>query len=157
VTMTAPETEHGSIHRPPSWRIELPVGTFLLNDNQRLHHRRKAEYIELIRRASGFAARAAKLPTLQRIHVYYVIHPKPGNRRRDPGNWSPTAKAAIDGLVDAGVVPDDDSTRVLGGDPRLGSEIKGSQFALWITDLDQIDPEHLALLNPPTTLPGASA
>jgi hypothetical protein len=155
--MTAPETQHGNITRPPSWRIELPVGTFLLNDNQRLHHRRKAEYIELIRRASGFAARAAKLPTLQRIHVFYVIHPKPGIRRRDPGNWSPTAKAAIDGLVDAGVVPDDDSTRVLGGDPRLGSQIKGSQFVLWITDLDQITPEHLALLNPPTTLPGASA
>lgn len=157
MTMTAPETQHGNITRPPSWRIELPVGTFLLNDNQRLHHRRKAEYIELIRRASGFAARAAKLPTLQRIHVFYVIHPKPGIRRRDPGNWSPTAKAAIDGLVDAGVVPDDDSTRVLGGDPRLGSQIKGSQFVLWITDLDQITPEHLALLNPPTTLPGASA
>lgn len=155
--MTAPETEHGSIHRPPSWRIELPVGTFLLNDNQRLHHRRKAEYIELIRRASGSAARAAKLPTLQRIHVFYVVHPKPGIRRRDPGNWSPTAKAAIDGLVDAGVVPDDNSDRVLGGDPRLGTPVKGSQFVLWITDLDQIDPEHLALLNPPTSLPGASA
>lgn len=154
--MTAPETQHGGIHRPQSWHLALPEGTFLLNDNQRLHHRRKAEYIDLIRRASGFAARAAKLPTLQRIHVFYVIHPKPGLRRRDPGNWSPTAKAAIDGLVDAGVVPDDNSERVLGGDPRLGTPIKGSQFVLWITDLDQIHPDHLALLNPPTSLPGAT-
>lgn len=149
MTMTEPEAQHGSITRPPAWRIELPVGTFLLNDNQRLHHRRKAEYIELIRRAAGFSARAAKIPTLERIHVIYVIHPKPGNRRRDPGNWSPTAKAAIDGLVDAGVVCDDDSTRVLGGDPRIGPEVKGSQFVLWITDLDQMHPDHLALLNPP--------
>lgn len=156
MTMTAPETEHDGIQRPESWRIELPAGLFLLNDNQRLHHRRKAEYIELIRRASGFAARAAKLPTLQRIHVFYVVHPKPGIRRRDPGNWSPTAKAAIDGLVDAGVVPDDNSDRVLGGDPRIGPAVKGSQFALWITDLDQITTEHLALLNPPTSLPGAT-
>ncbi|MFF4526933.1 RusA family crossover junction endodeoxyribonuclease [Streptomyces bluensis] len=149
MTMTAPDPTALSIPRPPSWRVELPVGTFLLNDNQRLHHRRKAEYIELIRRASGFAARAAKTPTFQRIHVFYVVHPKPDLRRRDPGNWSPTAKAAIDGLVDAGVVPDDNSDRVLGGDPRIGHPVKGSQFVLWITDLDQMHPDHIALLNPP--------
>lgn len=157
MTTTAPETTPSGILRPPSWRVELPIGLFLLNDNQRLHHRRKAEYIDLTRRASGFAARAAKLPTFQRIHVFYVIHPKPGIRRRDPGNWSPTAKAAIDGLVDAGVVPDDNSDRVLGGDPRLGSPVKGSQFVLWITDLDQMHPHHIALLNPPTSLPGATS
>jgi crossover junction endodeoxyribonuclease RusA len=157
MTMTTPETEHGGIIRPQSWHVELPVGLFLLNDNQRLNKWRKAEYIDLIRKASGFAARAAKVPALQRIHVFYVVHPKPGIRRRDPGNWSPTAKAAIDGLVDAGVVPDDNSERVLGGDPRIGSVVKGSQFALWITDLDQMDPHHLALLNPPATLPGATS
>lgn len=157
MTMTAPETQHGGITRPPSWRVELPAGLFLLNDNQRLNKWRKAEYIDLIRKASGFAARAAKVPTLQRIHVFYVVHPKPGIRRRDPGNWSPTAKAGIDGLVDAGVVPDDNSDRVLGGDPRIGPAVKGSQFVLWITDLDQMHPHHIALINPPTTLPGASS
>lgn len=155
MTMTVPETEHGGIARPPSWRVELPVGTFLLNDNQRLNKWRKAEYIDLIRRACGFAALAAKVPAFQRIHVFYVVHPATKGRRRDPGNWSPTAKAGIDGLVDAGVVPDDNSDRVLGGDPRIGTPVKGSQFVLWITDLDQIHPDHLALLNPPTTLPGA--
>lgn len=153
MTMTAPDPTPTGIVRPPSWQVQLPVGTFLLNDNQRLNKWRKAEYIDLIRRASGFAARAAKIPALQRIHVYYVVHPKPGLRRRDPGNWSPTAKAAIDGLVDAGVVPDDNSDRVLGGDPRLGPPVKGSQFVLWITDLDRMHPDHIALINPP----GASA
>lgn len=149
MTITAPDTQHSGITRPKSWRIALPEGTYLLNDNQRLHHRRKAEYINLIRHAAAVTARAAKLPAFERIHVFYVIHPKPGIRRRDPGNWSPTAKAAIDGLVDAGVVPDDNSERVLGGDPRLGHPVKGSQFVLWVTDLDQIHPDHLALLNPP--------
>ena len=147
MTLTAPEPT--VIVRPPSWRLELPAGTFLLNDNQRLHYRTKAKHIDTIREAAGYAARAARIPTLQRIHVFYVVHPKPGIRRRDPGNWSPTAKAAIDGLVDAGIVPDDDHTRVLGGDPRLGHPVKGSQFALWITDLTQMSPQHLALLNPP--------
>jgi len=147
VTLTA--AERTAIVRPPSWRLELPAGTFLLNDNQRLHYRTKAKHIDTIREASGFAARAARIPALQRIHVFYVIHPKPGLRRRDPGNWSPTAKAAIDGLVDAGIVPDDDHTRVLGGDPRLGTPVKNSQFVLWITDLDEMSPHHIALLNPP--------
>lgn len=149
MTMTAPDPTPLRIARPPSWRVELPAGTFLLNDNQRLNKWRKAEYVDLIRRAAGFAARAAKVPALERIHVFYVVHPKPGIRRRDPGNWSPTAKAAIDGLVDARVVPDDNSDRVLGGDPRIGAPVKGSQFVLWITDLNQMHPNHIALLNPP--------
>lgn len=34
-------------------------------------------------------------------------------RRRDPHNWSPTEKALVDGLVDAGVWPDDDERHVL--------------------------------------------
>ncbi|MEV4975592.1 hypothetical protein [Streptomyces scopuliridis] len=147
MTLTAPETE--GITRPPSWRVELPVGTFLLNDNQRLNKYRKAEHISVIRRASGFAARAAHIPAFQRIHIFYVIHPEPRGRRRDPANWSPTAKAAIDGLVDAGVLPDDNHTRLLGGDPRMGHPVKGTQFVLYITDLDQMSPDHLALLNPP--------
>lgn len=148
MTLTAPEPAT-TITRPPSWRIELPAGTFLLNDNQRLHFRRKAEYVELIRRASGFAALAARIPALERAHVFYVVHPKPDTRRRDPGNWSPSAKAAIDGLVDAGVLPDDDHTRLLGPDPRLGSPVKGSQLALIVTDLTAMDPAHIDLLTPP--------
>ncbi|WP_371634448.1 hypothetical protein OG693_39260 (plasmid) [Streptomyces sp. NBC_01259] len=146
---TAPTLRVISTSRPPSWRLELPAGLFLLNDNQRLHFRRKAEYIDLIRRASALTAKAAKLPTFDRIHLYYVIHPKPGTRRRDPANWSPSAKAAVDGLVDAGILPDDNHTRLLGGDPRLGTPVKGSQLVLWLTDLDQMTPDHIALLNPP--------
>lgn len=38
----------------------------------------------------------------------------PRNGRADPANAAPTVKALIDGLVDAGVWPDDDSTYVIG-------------------------------------------
>lgn len=38
----------------------------------------------------------------------------PNNRIRDCHNLTPTAKPAIDGLVDAGVLPDDDDRYVLG-------------------------------------------
>ncbi|MFF8544767.1 hypothetical protein ACF060_31275 [Streptomyces werraensis] len=157
--MTAPETEIGGILRPQSWRLALPEGLKLLNENQtrRMHWHAKSDIAAAIRAAATYAARQALrdgMPPMQRAHIFYVIHPGPRVTRRDPANWAQSAKAAIDGLVDAGVLPDDDSTRCLGGDPRIGTPIKGSQLVLWITDLDQIHPHHLALLNPPHTLPG---
>ena len=160
--MTAPETEHSGITRPPSWSVALPEGLKLLNENQtrRMHWHAKSDLAAAIRAAAAYAARQALhngMPRMERAHIFYVIHPGPRVTRRDPANWAQSAKAAIDGLVDAGVLPDDDSTRCLGGDPRLGHPVKGSQLVLVLTDLDQIHPDHLALLNPPTSLPGASA
>jgi crossover junction endodeoxyribonuclease RusA len=152
VTMTAPETTHGGITRPQSWRLALPAKTKLINANHNLHFRRKAELIKVIRNAAWTMARHSNIPALQRAHIYFVIHPDLRASRRDPGNWAPTAKAAVDGLVDAGVLPDDDSTRLLGPDPRIGDPVKGSQFVLWITDLDQMHPDHITLLNPPGAL-----
>lgn len=38
----------------------------------------------------------------------------PRNGKADPANAAPTVKALIDGMVDAGVWPDDDSTYVIG-------------------------------------------
>ncbi|MFD8469044.1 hypothetical protein ACFV10_28550 [Streptomyces cyaneofuscatus] len=135
--------------RPNTWRLELPVNTQLINANDRMHPVKRAPYIKAIRQTAWALARRNKLPTLQRAHVFYVIHPDTETRRRDPGNWSPSAKAAIDGLVDAGILPDDNHHHLLGPDPRLGTPIKGSQLVLWITDLDQLAPDHIALLDPP--------
>lgn len=147
MTMTT-ESPFPGIVRPRSWTVELPAGMFLLNDNQRLNHWRKSEHTAAIRNATAYAARSARVPSFERIHLFYVIRPSKATRRRDPGNWSPSAKAAIDGLVDAGVVPDDNSTRVLGGDPRLGAAQAKTQMVLVITDLDAMHPDHIALLNP---------
>lgn len=133
----------------PTWTLRLPEGTKLLNSNQRLHFRDIAKLVAHIRQTTALLARHHRIPALQRIHVFYVVHPRPTVRRRDPGNWAPSAKAAVDGLVDAGVLPDDDHTRLLGPDPRLGTPVKHSQLALVITDLTAMPPEHLALLNPP--------
>jgi crossover junction endodeoxyribonuclease RusA len=156
--MTAPETEHGGIPRPKSWTLELPPGTLLINANQNIHWRDRAKLVKALRQTAWAIARRDKLPALQRAHIFYVFHPDTkGDRRRDSGNWSPSAKAAIDGMVDAGVLPDDNHTRLIGPDPRIGTPVPRSQLVLWITDLDQIHPDHLALLNPPTTLPGATS
>lgn len=144
--MTAPDTD---ITRPASWRLELPAGSLLINANDNLHFRKKADLVKALRNTAWAMARQAKLPALQHAHIFYVIHPDTKGRRRDPGNWSPSAKAAVDGLVDAGILPDDNHTHLIGPDPRMGHPVKGSQLVLYITDLDQMDPRHIALLNPP--------
>jgi hypothetical protein len=135
-------------HHTTTWRIELPVGTPLINANDNLHFRKKADLVKAIRHTAWAIARQAKLPKLQRAYIVYVIHPDTKTRRRDPGNWSPSAKAAVDGLVDAGLLPDDNHTHLLGPDPRIGSPVKGGQLELIITDLNHMPADHIALLDP---------
>lgn len=147
--MTALIDPHPDITRPTSWTLLLPAGTLLLNANRSMHFRARADLVKSIRNTAWALARREKIPALQRAHIFYVVHPGGAVRRRDPGNWAPSAKAAVDGLVDAGVLPDDDHTRLLGPDPRIGDPVKGSQLELVVTDLDAMHPAHLALLNPP--------
>lgn len=64
-------------------------------------------------------ANTLRIPNLDRIHIVCVLH-FADSRRRDPNNWAPTAKAIVDGLVDAGVVDDDSAQYVIGPDMRLG-------------------------------------
>ncbi|MGW2933978.1 hypothetical protein ACWDA7_19490 [Streptomyces sp. NPDC001156] len=125
--------------------ITLPAGLKLLNSNQRLHHKRRAEYTKAIRDAAHEAvtecpalmdALAAANPgaLFERAHVLGVLHP-PTNGRRDPANWYPSMKAAVDGIVDAGVLEDDDHTRLLGPDMRLGQKRAGGQIVLVVRGL----------------------
>lgn len=125
--------------------ITLPAGLELLNANQRLHHAPKGKRTAAIRAAAHEAvtedtdlmkalAAAKPGPLFQRVHVLGILHP-PKNDRRDPANWYPSFKAAVDGLVDAGLLEDDDHTRVVGPDMRLGNKVKGGQLVLVVRPL----------------------
>jgi len=133
------------------WRVEIPPRAVLINANENLNKYDKARRVKALRNTGWAMARAHKVPALQRAHIFYVFHPDTANgkRRRDSGNWSPSAKALVDGFVDAGVLPDDTHEHLLGPDPRIGDPVPGSQIVLYITDLDSIPADHLALLNPP--------
>jgi hypothetical protein len=132
--------------RPPQRvTITLPAGLDLLNSNQRLHHAPKGKLTAEIRAAAHEAvtedkhlmealATAKPGPLYQRVHVLGILHP-PKNDRRDPANWYPSFKAAVDGLVDAGLLEDDDHTRVVGPDMRLGVKVKGGQLVLVVRPL----------------------
>lgn len=125
--------------------IALPAGMKLLNANRREHYRDKAKRTAAIRAAAMEAVSehaelmdaltAAKPGVLfQRAHILGVLHPATA-RRADPANWYPSFKAAVDGLVDAGLLEDDDHTRVVGPDMRLGEKRPGGQLVLVVRAL----------------------
>lgn len=147
--MTAPETAPPSVDipaaaspgegasTPRSWRIEFPPRQELLNANQRLHWAPKNRITQQIRSDACLLTRAAKIPSLHRIRVDGIYEP-PDRRKRDAGNYYPTYKAAIDGLVDAGVVPDDDSKHVKGPFMDIADDrYPGGRIVLLITELPQ--------------------
>lgn len=102
-----------------------------LNANQRLHWAPKAERTRTWRDLAKYTAKAAKLPTgLQRVHILAYVH-KTDKRPYDAHNLYPTAKAAIDGLVDHGLIPDDTNAHLIGPDMRHGE--KREQAGITIT------------------------
>src|SRR5690606_17565708 len=93
-------------------------------------------------------ARYLKIPRLARIQVDGIYEP-PDKRRRDAGNWLATYKAQIDGLVDAGVVEDDDHTRVHGPFPWIGDLFPMGRIVLVITELEPLTPQERPLMSYP--------
>jgi hypothetical protein len=76
------------------------------------HYTVKAKIEKEVKLAAWALARRAKVPALDAILVELVWYPGT-NRRVDGDNAAPTLKYLIDGLVQAGVLPDDNSERVL--------------------------------------------
>ena len=87
------------------WIIQLPYTKPPLSLNDRKHWRKKASITKEIR---DFVHQAAWLviPACSASDVTLHYVPRDA-RRRDADNLVPILKACCDGLVDAGVVPDD--------------------------------------------------
>lgn len=98
---------------PREYTIELPPGLELLTLNQRMHWKPRNDITQALRQAAFVVARNAKVPQLQRARILCRIH-FAVRRRRDIHNWMPVGKACVDGLVDAGVLPDDNDDHLIG-------------------------------------------
>lgn len=94
-----------------------------INANHRPHWAARAAAVQQWRAATLIHARAQRVPRFQAAHITITYHYPPTRRRRDAGNLSPTAKAIIDGLVDARVLPDDNDEHLTGPDPRVGAPV----------------------------------
>ena len=93
----------------------------LLTSNQRLHWATKAKRTKALR-WRGYQV-GLDMDQMQKTHLTVFVH-WPDNRRRDEMNLAPTLKACIDGMVDAGVLPDDSGDYLIGPDYRRGPNMK---------------------------------
>lgn len=93
-----------------------------INSNQRLHRMATAKLTALWRAAGLVRASHGDLePWTEPVHIMAYID-KPRNGRYDPNNLWPTVKAIVDGLVEAGLLADDDHKHVIGPDMRHGGK-----------------------------------
>lgn len=116
----------------------------LLTSNQRSRHWGKGYRIgKAITDAAIVAARAAKIPRLDRVRIVAVWHPPTKGRSpvRDAHNLSPTYKAAIDGVVRAGVLDDDRDEFVSAVVIEPGPKRDRGQFVLHLIEVIDRTPE----------------
>lgn len=110
-------TEHDSTGAGRRFTIELPPGLPLLSLNDRCHwseRNRRGQAIKAMTWALASKA-GARIPRgLSGVHIAITYRPPYLNRRRDHDNIpAASGKYAIDGLVAAGVLPDDCPPHVL--------------------------------------------
>lgn len=119
-------------------RIEVQATSFSAND--RLHRRRRDELVQEWRGTAQQLTRAKlgpRAPKLGLAHIYVFVHTRTATRF-DPINAAPAGKAAIDGMVLAGLLVDDNDEHLLGPDYRRGRPVKMPegqwrlQFDVWV-------------------------
>lgn len=100
------------------WLLWLPWGRPPLSLNRQGGHPVTQHAIKQdIKKAAWALAKKRKIPQLSAIIVELVWYPG-RNGTFDGDNMAPTLKYLIDGLVQAKVIPDDDSERVLSSRSR---------------------------------------
>jgi crossover junction endodeoxyribonuclease RusA len=97
--------------------IDVPRD-YWLTSNGRYHWAVKAQRTRWLRHLGTIAGRDVDDITTRVRCVAWIAYPKGATGRADPANAAPTIKALVDGLVDAGVLVDDDSEHLVGPDFR---------------------------------------
>jgi len=90
-----------------TWTLTVEGSLFTLNGERAMHFHKRAKLVRGWREAAYVAALEAKIPAMHSIEVVFVPCRKNRRNMADTGGHFPVAKACIDGLVDAGVIPDD--------------------------------------------------
>ena len=119
---------------PRTWTITLPPGLKMLSLNGRYHWSERDRRNKAFMKAAWAMALQAKIPRLDRVIVTAEYQP-PDRRARDADNIALAAKSGIDGLVKAGVLPDDDSSHVLRVECRIGEPYPRGRLVLHVTEI----------------------
>ena len=89
-----------------AWTLQYPVRPWTTNRERKESPFWRAERVKEFREAFGWLALQARIPPLVDVRIYAQPTQK-GGTLADTAACNPAAKAAIDGLVDARVMPDD--------------------------------------------------
>lgn len=116
-----------------TFKIEMPPGMPLLNANGREHWSKRASGTSTIRMVARNLSK--DIPRLEKVKIRGIYY-APNNRRRDTSNLFPSVKAAVDGLVDSGVLKDDSDRYVVSLEMARGEGmVPGGQLVLEIIDV----------------------
>jgi crossover junction endodeoxyribonuclease RusA len=124
------------------WRLDLPWTRppLSLNDTRQGNWRGRARKVRDIRQTAAWLGRTIPGRPFTRVRV--TLHYQPRDRRvRDSENPIPTLKALADGLVDAGVVPDDRPELMVKDMPVIHPAEKGQPGTVWLI-VAELAPEH---------------
>lgn len=114
------EFEGALVPADPAWvskPLRVPASR-VLSANDRADRRAQSGKVAAIRRDAQLLARASGLQRFDRAEVKIIVRFPDEKRRRDPNNYHATTKPLMDGLVDAGMFPDDSKDFILGPDIR---------------------------------------
>ena len=112
------------------YRVEILLGDKTwINANQRLFWRVRSVRTKEWRSETAKRAIDMHVPRMQAAYILAELRFST-NARRDAANWAPTAKACVDGLVDAGVFEDDSYRHVMGPDMRIGEKVSAERRGL---------------------------
>lgn len=122
-------------------QIVLPYAIPPLTANQRLHYMERASRVRHLRATTALLMRDINrrrppLETGHKLHVRLEYVPA-DRRRRDADNLVPTLKAICDGLVDAGLVPDDTPEFMEKHMPTIGKPQRGLKHRLVLRLTDE--------------------
>lgn len=108
----------------------------MLSLNSRMHWAEKGRVTRDLRKAAWALAKAARIPPLERARVVVEYQPPQVTRRRDLDNVPPASgKPAIDGVVDAGVLPDDAPPYLTEITYRLGEPYPRGRLVLHVIEV----------------------
>lgn len=103
--------------------VDVPVNEWVSANSRYTPHAR-AHRVAALRLRAAYLARSQKLaPMSGLVRIEARVHGRV-NRRTDPANAADTTKPLVDGVVDAGVLADDDHTHVVGPNHVYGEPIR---------------------------------
>jgi len=97
---------------PPRWYMEDNVRPWTLNSERRWHWSKRANVVKGTRERFFWLAKEANIPKLDVVKIDVVPLVESRRQVADVAAHYPSAKAAIDGLVDAGIIPDDNDRHI---------------------------------------------